>query len=37
VPALYLVNSEGEIVRQWSGKPGKKEVEEAVEALLAKK
>lgn len=26
VPTLYLVNSNGEILRQWSGKPDKKEV-----------
>jgi peroxiredoxin/YHS domain-containing protein len=34
VPALFLVDKEGQIVRQWTGKPNKKEVEEAVQKLL---
>jgi peroxiredoxin/YHS domain-containing protein len=34
VPALFLINREGKIVRQWVGKPEPKEVEQAVTELL---
>jgi peroxiredoxin len=34
LPTLFLVNAEGQIVRQWTGKPDKKQVEEAVQSLL---
>jgi peroxiredoxin len=34
IPALFLIDKEGHIVRQWAGKPYKKEVEEAVSSLL---
>ncbi len=34
IPALFLIDKEGKIVKQWLGKPDKKEVEEAVKALL---
>jgi peroxiredoxin/YHS domain-containing protein len=34
IPALFLVDKEGRIVRQWVGKPDKKEVEQAVLDLL---
>ena len=36
VPALFLVDAQGSIVRQWVGKPDKKEVEKAVIELLAR-
>ena len=34
VPALFLVNRDGQIVQQWTGKISPKEVEKAVEKLL---
>ena len=34
IPALYLVDKDGQIVKQWTGKPDKKEVETAVSGLL---
>ena len=34
VPALFLIDKEGDIIRQWTGKPDKKEVEEAVQSAL---
>jgi peroxiredoxin len=34
IPALFLVDRDGQIVKQWTGKPDKKEVEEAVTGLL---
>jgi peroxiredoxin len=34
IPALFLIDKEGRIVRQWAGKPNKKEVDEAVSSLL---
>ncbi|HZP80991.1 MAG TPA: redoxin domain-containing protein [Chthonomonadaceae bacterium] len=34
VPALFLVSREGQIVRQWTGKPKKGDVEEAVQSAL---
>ncbi len=34
VPAMFLVNKSGQIVRQWTGVPDKKEVEKAVSSLL---
>lgn len=34
IPALFLVDKEGHIVKQWIGKPDKKEVEQAVTELL---
>lgn len=36
IPALFLVNPKGEIVKHWTGKPNKKEVEAAIQALLPK-
>ena len=35
IPALFLVDRSGRIVRQWSGKPDRKEVEKAVLEMLA--
>ena len=34
IPALFLIDQKGKIVKQWLGKPDKKEVEVAVKALL---
>jgi peroxiredoxin len=34
IPALFLVNSDGQIVKQWSGKPNAREVEAEVMKLL---
>lgn len=34
VPALFLVSRDGQIVRQWTGKPKKGEVETAVQSAL---
>ena len=34
VPALFLIDKEGQIVRQWTGKPKKGEVEEAIKTLI---
>lgn len=34
IPAAFLVNREGQIVQQWTGKPNAKEIEKAVAALL---
>ena len=34
VPALFLVNRNGQIVRQWTGKVNRKEVEKAVAEIL---
>lgn len=34
VPALFLLDKDGQIVRQWTGKPDQKEVEKAVAALV---
>jgi peroxiredoxin/YHS domain-containing protein len=34
IPALFLVDREGQIVKQWTGKPDKKDVEQAVTGLL---
>lgn len=34
IPAMFLVDRDGRIVRQWTGKVDKKEVERAVAALL---
>lgn len=36
IPSLYLVNREGQIVRQWRGAAAKSEVESAVRDLLIK-
>lgn len=34
IPAMFLIDQKGQIVKQWLGKPDKKEVEEAVSELL---
>ena len=34
IPALFLIDQKGQIVKQWLGKPDKKKVEEAVSELL---
>lgn len=34
IPALFLIDKEGQIVKQWVGKPDKKDVDAAVKALL---
>jgi peroxiredoxin/YHS domain-containing protein len=34
IPAMFLVNKEGQIVKQWTGKLDKKEIEKAVTELL---
>lgn len=34
VPALFLIDRQGRIVKEWRGKPDKKEVDEAVAGLL---
>lgn len=34
IPALFLIDKEGKIVKQWTGKPKKGEVEEAIKTLL---
>ncbi len=34
IPAMFLVDKNGQIVRQWTGKADKKEVEKAVAELL---
>jgi peroxiredoxin len=37
IPAIYLIDREGQIVAQWKGEPKMKDVEAAVDAALAKK
>ena len=37
IPTVFLINRDGQIVRQWTGKPDKKEIEKAVTALLEEK
>ena len=37
IPAVFLVDRDGQIVQQWTGKPDKKEIEKAVSALLEEK
>jgi peroxiredoxin/YHS domain-containing protein len=34
IPALFLIDKEGQIVKQWSGKPKKGEVEAAIKTLI---
>lgn len=34
IPAVFLINRDGQIVQQWTGKVDKKEVEKAITALL---
>ena len=36
IPSLYLVNREGQIIRQWRGASEKSEVEAAIRSLLVK-
>jgi peroxiredoxin/YHS domain-containing protein len=36
IPAIYLIDREGQIVAQWKGEPKMKELEAAVDAALAK-
>lgn len=36
IPAIYLIDREGQIVAQWKGEPKMKDVEAAVDAALAK-
>ncbi len=36
IPAIFLIDQSGQVVAQWRGKPDHKEIEKAVEALLAK-
>jgi peroxiredoxin len=37
IPAMFLVDQQGRIVRQWTGEADMKEVESAASSLLAKK
>lgn len=37
IPALFLVNREGKILRQWTGKPDKKQLESAVQDAVKTK
>lgn len=37
IPAVFLVNRDGRIVRQWTGKLDKKQIEKTVSALLEEK
>ncbi len=36
IPAIFLIDRDGRIVQQWTGKPDKKEIEKAVSVLLEK-